>query len=68
MPQTKELISKIYRGITSPIRLLPDFIIIGGKKCGTSSLYNYLVEHPEISPSFRKEVHFFDRRVGGRNT
>lgn len=63
----KKLGSKIYRGITSPLRLLPDFIIIGGKKCGTSSLYNYLAEHPNIAPAFRKEVHFFDG-AGERRT
>ncbi len=57
----ENLASRVYRGMTSPLRLLPDFIIIGGKKCGTSSLYNYLVEHPDVEPAFRKEVHFFDR-------
>ena len=60
MPRTKMLTSKVYRGLTSPLRLLPDFLIIGGKKCGTSSLYNYLAEHPRVAPAFRKEVHFFD--------
>jgi len=38
----------------------PDFIIIGVQKGGTTSLYNYLIKHPNIEPSFRKEVHFFD--------
>lgn len=60
MPRTSMLTSKVYRGLTSPLRLLPDFLIIGGKKCGTSSLYNYLAGHPDIAPAFRKEVHFFD--------
>lgn len=60
MPRTSMLASKVYRGLTSPARLLPDFLIIGGKKCGTSSLYNYLAEHPGVAPAFRKEVHFFD--------
>jgi len=68
MLRTKKPASKAYRLITSPLRLLPDFIIIGGKKCGTSSLYNYLVEHPDVAPALRKEVHFFDRRVGRRDT
>lgn len=67
MLRTNKLV-KIYRGLTSPLRLLPDFIIIGGKKCGTSSLYNYLTEHPDVAPAFRKEVHFFDRNVGGRGS
>lgn len=63
----KSLLPKFYRGITSPLRRLPDFIIIGGKKCGTSSLYNYLARHPGIAPAFRKEVHFFDG-AGERST
>jgi hypothetical protein len=47
--------------------LLPDFVIIGGQKCGTSSLYNYLGGYPEIAPAFRKELHFFDRNGGKGN-
>jgi len=39
---------------------MPDFIIIGAQRCGTTSLYNYLMEHPNVVPAFRKEVHFFD--------
>ncbi|MFC2062047.1 sulfotransferase domain-containing protein [Elusimicrobiota bacterium] len=42
------------------MRVLPDFIIIGGQRCGTTSLYNYLIRHPQITPGYRKEVHFFD--------
>ncbi len=50
-----------YRNSTSQIRLMPDFIIIGAQKGGTTSLYNYLIEHPHIKSARRKEVHFFDR-------
>ena len=53
---------KLYRGLTAPIRLLPDFLIIGAQKGGTTSLYNYLQTHPCIRSAERKEVHFFDRR------
>lgn len=49
-----------YRTVTSSLRLLPDFIIIGSARSGTTSLYNYLVQHPDIAPALRKEVHFFD--------
>lgn len=45
-------------------RPLPDFIIIGAQKGGTSSLYAYLAQHPQLLPSLKKEVHFFD---GGLN-
>lgn len=46
---------------TAHLRQLPDFVIIGTQRGGTTSLYRYLTEHPDVSPAFRKEVHFFDR-------
>lgn len=45
--------------LTGPLRSLPDFLIIGAQRCGTTSLFNYLSQHPAILPSFPKEVHFF---------
>jgi hypothetical protein len=39
---------------------LPDFLIIGGTRCGTSSLYSYLKEHPEVFMPDLKEPLFFD--------
>jgi hypothetical protein len=39
--------------------MLPDFIIIGAMKCGTTSLHYYLSLHPDISVSRRKELDFF---------
>lgn len=41
-------------------RALPSFIIIGAQRCGTSSLYSYLTQHPNIHVSTYKEVHYFD--------
>ena len=39
--------------------MLPNLIVIGAAKCGTTSLHEYLDEHPEISMSQRKELDFF---------
>jgi Sulfotransferase domain len=39
---------------------LPDFLIIGAQKCGTTFLYNLLCQHPYVEPAATKEVHFFD--------
>ncbi len=39
--------------------MLPNLIIIGAMKCGTTSLHNYLKLHPEIHMSEMKETHFF---------
>jgi len=41
-------------------RLLPDFLIIGTAKSGTTTLHGWLSEHPFIEPATKKEVHFFD--------
>ncbi len=39
---------------------LPNFILAGFPKCGSTSLYYYLFEHPEIYlPSQQKELHYF---------
>ena len=38
---------------------LPEFLIIGAQKGGTTSLYSYLCQHPGIIPCEKKEVHFF---------
>ena len=38
---------------------VPDYLIIGAQKCGTTSLYAYLTQHPGIIPSEKKEVHYF---------
>ena len=40
--------------------VLPAFIILGAQKAGTTSLYEYLCQHPQIVSARRKEVHFFD--------
>jgi hypothetical protein len=38
---------------------LPNLIVIGAQKCGTSGLHYYLSLHPEISVSQPKELNFF---------
>ena len=45
---------------TAHLRHLPHFVIIGAQRGGTTSLYRYLTEHPDVGPAWRKEVHFFD--------
>lgn len=39
--------------------MLPNLIIIGAMKCGTTSLHSYLNQHPEIQMSRQKELDFF---------
>lgn len=38
---------------------LPDFFLVGAPKAGTTSIYNYLSQHPEIFTPTVKEPHFF---------
>lgn len=55
---------RLRRVQTDHIQLMPDFIIIGAQRCGTTSLYNYLTKHPCVVSSYKKEVHFFDINFG----
>jgi len=47
------------RKLISYTKTLPDFLIIGCEKCGTTSLYDYLIQHSKIISSQQKEVEFF---------
>jgi hypothetical protein len=50
-----------YGWVTSPVRPLPDFLVLGAQKAGTTALYEYLRRHPQITGPSWKEVSFFDR-------
>lgn len=50
----------IARRSTSWLRQRPSFLIIGGIRCGTTSLIRYLGEHPSVEIPSVKEVHYFD--------
>jgi hypothetical protein len=39
---------------------LPDFVVIGANKCGTTFFYHLLTQHPLVQPAAFKEPHFFD--------
>ncbi|MGD9957851.1 sulfotransferase domain-containing protein [Nocardioides sp.] len=42
-------------------RPLPDFLVIGGQRCGTTSLFRALMDHPQIErPTMHKGVNYFD--------
>lgn len=50
---------------------LPNILIAGVPKSGTTSLYKYLKEHPDIFLPYQKEIHFFSssriqKLVGGK--
>ncbi|MGW5875532.1 sulfotransferase family protein [Nocardiopsis terrae] len=48
-------------GVTSTARALPDFLICGAQRSGTTSLFKALSQHPAVTgPVLRKGVHYFD--------
>lgn len=49
---------------TARWRPLPNLLVIGGQRCGTSSLFKYLGGHPRCAASVRKEVRFFTEYYG----
>jgi hypothetical protein len=49
-----------YRLLTWRLRPLPDVIILGAQKAGTTSLHYYLSQHPKIYSAYQREVHYFD--------
>jgi len=52
---------RAFQQMTARWRALPDFVIFGASKCGTTSLYDYLAAHPLVVPCRAKELHFADR-------
>lgn len=46
---------------TQSMRCLPDYCIIGAQKSGTTSLYSYLALHPQVRPSYVKEIHYYNK-------
>jgi len=40
--------------------MLPNFLIIGAARAGTTSIYHNLSQHPEVFMSDRKEINFFN--------
>ena len=47
-------------GITASLRVLPDFLVIGVGRGGTTSCFHYLSQHPSIIGSAYDEIGFFD--------
>jgi hypothetical protein len=46
---------------TRRLRALPSLLIMGGQRCGTTSMYKALLQQPTIfRPVWRKGVHYFD--------
>src|SRR5215217_8827850 len=55
----QKIVAAQRRGIEGP---LPDFVVIGTQKGGTSYFYSLLTEHPLVRRAAAKELHFFDNK------
>ena len=60
---------RFFRTITSPYREFPDFIIVGFQKCGTTTIFDNLVESKNIQMSKKKKYisliyHFGEEIIG----
>ena len=55
-----QLLKRNIFALTGSIRVLPDFLVIGAKRCGTTSLFYHLPEHPCISKSPHDNMGFFN--------
>ncbi|MCI5147305.1 MAG: sulfotransferase, partial [Candidatus Electrothrix sp. AR3] len=49
-----------YSALTARLRPLPNFLVIGAQKSGTTSLFHYICQHPQVFENKSKEIHFFD--------
>src|ERR1022692_3992095 len=47
--------------LTHSARMLPSFLIVGAQRCGTTSMYRALSQHPAVLKAvLHKGVHYFD--------
>jgi hypothetical protein len=45
--------------------MMPGFLIVGAQRCGTTSLFKALIQHPSVKRPFgRKGIHYFDMDYG----
>ncbi len=55
-----QLLKRHFFAITGPWRVLPNLIVIGAVRSGTTSLFHYFNEHPCMTSSSYDELGFFD--------
>jgi hypothetical protein len=54
-------VSRTAGRLSSGLRMLPDFLLVGAQRAGTTSLFRALAAHPGVAqPNLHKGVHYFD--------
>jgi hypothetical protein len=57
-----------YCNFSGPLHKYPDYLIIGASRSGTTSLFEYLIRHPNVEDPTTKQIHYFDKYyVRGKN-
>ena len=51
---------RAWRWVSAGRRGFPDFIVLGAQRAGTTSLYQWVTAHDQVTPATSKEVHYFD--------
>ncbi len=63
-PRLRELVRATARTtgrLTASARMTPSFLIVGAQRCGTTSMYKTLSQHPMVLPAvLHKGAHYFD--------
>ena len=57
----------LHKTLTGPVRTLPEVFVIGAQKAGTTTVWSYLITHPDVFRNDPKEPHFFDDYYGRRS-
>jgi hypothetical protein len=60
--QTKKHVVRAVRARFGPLGVLPDFLLIGVPRGGTTTCFRQLIRHPQVGPPIQKEIRFFDLR------
>lgn len=63
VPFLKRRVLLLPRLVTASGRALPDFLVLGAMKAGSTSLYHALSQHPGVFPAATKEIHYFDNHL-----
>ncbi len=65
-PDLRAEVDKAWRLATAPFRAMPSWVLAGAPKCGTSTLFDYLVDHPKCRRGAWKEPTNFLHFPGSR--
>jgi hypothetical protein len=61
MKEGSRTVTRTAGRLSSGLRMLPDFLLVGTQRGGTTSLFRALAAHPDVAqPNLHKGVHYFD--------